>query len=243
MWDVFGSKELIDDDSIRSSETDPHPVEHEFSPPNGEPFWGLVSVYEPRAGGANQLEGVVVDITPEKQAEEALGETLTDMERDLELVDQLWQLSVSFTGFEDFAEAALSEVASTWPAESACVVRAGQVSESGVEIIAEVGALPSSHEGVAEAIDQTHTDESQHTRTIEHEGGPVELVTTPILAEHVVDSVLIVATSLSRADSLRSPPKLPRRWGTSGRSTTGSATQTTTGSSNSTYPCRAAVTH
>ena len=204
VWDVFGSTELIDDDSIRSSETDPRPVEHEFSPPNGESFWGLVSVYKSHTGGTNQLEGVIVDITPEKRAEEVLRETLTSTERDFELVDQLWKLSVSFSGFEDFAEAALSVVVSTWPAESACVVRAGQVSASGVEIVAEAGALPSSHDGVAEAIDETYTDETQHTRTIYHEGDSLELVTTPIFAEHVVDSVLVVAASSSRVDSLRS---------------------------------------
>ncbi len=204
VWDVFGSKELIDDDSIRSSKTEPRLVEYELSPPNGESFWGLVSVYKSHTGGTNQLEGVIVDITPEKRAEEVLRETLTSTERDFELVDQLWKLSVSFTSFEDFGEAALSVVASTWPAESACVVRAGQVSKSGIEIVAEVGALPSSHEGVSEAIKRAYTDETQHTRTIHHEGNSLELVTTPILAEHVVDSVLVVAASSSRVDSLRS---------------------------------------
>ena len=200
---VFGSRQLIDDASIRSTAADPRPVEHEFEPPHHEPFWGLVSVYPSREDETDILEGVVIDITAEKQAEALLTEALSETTQDLDLIAQLWELSVSFTGFDDFADAALSVVTATEAIHAACVTRQGPASGPRIESVAVAGDMQLRRNHLVEATNRIYASETPYSTTVEHEGTSHELIATPIIAENVVDSVLIIASESPVQKSLK----------------------------------------
>jgi len=200
---VFGSCQLIDDASIRSTAANPRPVEHEFVPSHGDPFWGLVSVYPSREDETDVLEGVVVDITAEKQAEALLAEALSETTHDLDLIAQLWELSVSFTGFDDFADAALSVVAATETIHAACVTRQGRASGPRVESVAAAGDTQFPQKHLLEATNRAYTGETSYNTTCEHEDTSYELIATPIVAENVVDSVLIIVSESPVRKSLK----------------------------------------
>ena len=199
---VFGSRHVIDDESIRSTAADPRQVEHEFFPSNSDPFWGLVSVYPSSAGETDIIEGVVVDISAEKRTEALLADTLTDTARDRDLIEQLWKLLMSFNGFDDFADAALSVVATTGMTEAACVVRPESVHDAGIEPVATEGSVQLPQNIVSEATERAYAEETQHTTEFEDEGSSYDLIATPVVTEQVVDSVFIAVSSSPANDRL-----------------------------------------
>jgi PAS domain S-box-containing protein len=200
---VFGSRELIDDTSIRSTAANPRPVEHEFVLPHDEPFWGLVSVYPSQEDETDMLEGVIMDITAEKQAEALLTEALSETTRDLDLIAQLWNLSVSFTGFDDFADATLSVVTATDMIHAAYVTRQGPASGPQPEFVAAAGDVQLRRNHLVEATNKAYDNEAIYTTTGEHEGTSYELIATPIIAENVVDSILIIVSESPVRKSLK----------------------------------------
>lgn len=202
--DVFGSLDLIDDSSIRSTVADPHSIEHKFSPPAGNAFWGLVSVYPSSTEETEIVEGVVVDISAEKQAEKLLRKTLTDTARDRDLIERLWKHLMSFNGFDGFASAALSVMTTTTMVKAACIVRPSPIHEAQVEFVAADGPIQFPHDVLVETIEWVYTEATQHTTEITHEGTSYSVVATPVVTEHVVDSVLIAATT-SPANERLSP--------------------------------------
>ena len=153
---VFGSSDVIADESIRSTAANPRPVEHEFCPSNSDSFWGLVSVYPSSTDETDLIEGVVVDISAEKRTEALLAEMLTDTARDRDLIEQLWRLLMSFNGFDDFADAALSVVATTGMTEAAYVVRPESVHDAGIEPVATGGPVQLPRTIVSEAIERAY---------------------------------------------------------------------------------------
>ena len=201
---VFGSCDVIDDESIRSTAANPRPVEHEFSPSNGDPFWGLVSVYPSSASESDVIEGVVVDISAEKRTEALLAETLTDTARDRDLIEQLWKLLMSFNGFDDFADAALSVVATTGMTDAAYVVRPESVHDTGTEPVATGGSVQLPRAIVSEATERAYAEETQHTAEFEHEGTSYDLIATPVVTGQVVDSVFMTASTAPANDRLPS---------------------------------------
>lgn len=200
---VFGSRQLIDDASIRSTAADPRPVEHEFVPSHDEPFWGLVSVYPSREDETDMLEGVVMDITAEKQAEALLTEALSETTRDLDLIAQLWNLSVSFTGFDDFADATLSVVTATEMIHAAYITRQGSASGPQTESVAAAGNMQLPRNHLVEATNRVYANETPYSTTCEHEGTSYEIIATPIIAENVVDSILILVSESPVRKSLK----------------------------------------
>lgn len=199
---VFGSRDVISNESIRSTAANPRPVEHEFSPSNGDPFWGLVSVYPSPAGETDIIEGVVVDISAEKRTEALLAETLNDTARDRDLIEQLWKLLMSFNGFDDFADAALSVVATTGMTEAAYVVRPESVHDVGIEPVATGGPVQLPRTIVSEATERAYAEETQHATEFEHEGSSYDLIATPVVTGQVVDSVFIAVSTSPANDRL-----------------------------------------
>ena len=195
--DVFGSQQsqLIDHESSYSSPEDPKTTEQLFSPPGTDSFWGLISTYSSTTGDADVIEGVVVDITAEKQAEALLTEELDNVSRDLELTEQLWNLSVRLEGFDAFAQEALSLLTDIDSVERARIVRSGSVCCGEMETIVASGTTHIPDAAVSPAIEHTYTEENQRTETLNIDGKPHTLITTPIMTEHVADSALMVLSA------------------------------------------------
>jgi predicted DNA binding protein/PAS domain-containing protein len=199
---VFGSSDVIADELIRSTAANPRPVGHEFCPSNSDSFWGLVSVYPSSTDETDLIEGVVVDISAEKRTEALLAEMLTDTARDRDLIEQLWRLLMSFNGFDDFADAALSVVATTGMTEAAYVVRPESVHDAEVDPVAMGGTVQLPRTTVSEAIERAYAEEVQHTTEFKHEGTSYDLIATPVVTEGVVDSVFIAVGTSPANDRL-----------------------------------------
>ena len=195
--DVFGAQQpqLIGNQSNYSTPENPETTEQLFSPPGTDSFWGLVSTYPSSTQDPDMIEGVIVDITAEKQAEALLTEELDNISHDLELTEQLWELSVRLEGFDAFAQEALSLLTDIDTIECAEVVRSGRVCCGEPETIVANGTTHIPDTAVSNAIEHAYTEENKRTETLSIDDERYTLITTPIMTEHVADSALMILSA------------------------------------------------